>query len=261
MGMKLYFFECGILRCDKSLITMGRDVGTMFEIPVPFFLITHPKGNVLYDTGNAKELAIDARGHWGAVVDVYEPVMSEDQYVVNQLAKVGLKPEDITHIVLSHLHLDHAGGLRDFPHAKVYVQREELQWAYTPDFYQKAAYIRADFDVSPNWVLIEGWREDPYDLFGDGLIELWFTPGHTPGHQTMVVKLENSGPMMLTGDACYTTEILNEDVLPGLVWSCGEAVKSIKRIRYANDVLGIKIVTGHDPDGWKKFKLAPEYYD
>ena len=205
--MKLYFFDSGILRTDKSLITMGRDIGTVFDIPVPFFLIQHPKGNLLYDTGTAKELAVDARKHWGAAVDAYEPIMTKEQYCVEQLAAIGVKPEDIKYIVMSHLHLDHAGGVKDFPNAKILVQRTEMQWAYTCDFYQKGAYIKADFDLPLNYHLLEGWREDRYDVFGDGTVIIWFTPGHTPGHQTLLLKLPNSGSFMLTGDACYTSEI------------------------------------------------------
>jgi len=261
VAMRLYFFETGVLRCDKSLITMGRGLGTKFEVPVPFFLIQHPKGNLLYDTGNAKELAVDARKHWGAVVDAYEPIMSRDQYCVENLLKIGVKAEDINYIVMSHLHLDHAGGVKDFPNAQIFVQRSEMEWAYTCDFYQKGAYIKADFDYPLNYHFIEGWRENPYDLFGDGSVTIWFTPGHTPGHQTMLVDLPKSGKFLLTGDACYTTEILNEDVLPGLVWNCQETVKSIKKIRHIREALGATIVTGHDPDSWKAFKKAPEYYE
>lgn len=259
--MKLYFFECGVLRCDKSLITMGRDVGKKIDIPVPFFLIQHPKGTLLFDTGNAKAVAVDARKHWGVAVDAYEPIMSREQYCVDQLATIGIKPEEIKYIVLSHLHLDHAGGLADFPNAKILVQRTEMEWAYTCDFYQKAAYIRADFDLPLNYYLLEGWRDDPYDIFGDGTVCIWYTPGHSPGHQALLIRMPKSGPILLTGDCCYTEEILNEDVLPGLVWNCAETVKSIKRIRYARDVLGATIVTGHDPEGWKRFIKAPGFYE
>lgn len=263
--MELYFFDCGILKCDKSLITAGRDIGVPFEIPVPYFLITHPKGNVLFDTGNAREVSLekDFNKHWGAIAKIYEPVMHEETYVVENLrSKVGIKPEDISLVILSHLHLDHAGGVGEFPNAEYIVQHEELRWASVPDFYQKLAYIRADF-VKPdlNWRLLEGHDDDNYDVFGDGKLIIWFTPGHTPGHQSLVVKLENSGPMILTGDSCYTTEILNEDVLPGLGWNSELAARSVKRFRDAQNRWGWKVVTGHDPDSWPKWKKAPEYYD
>jgi N-acyl homoserine lactone hydrolase len=261
--MKLYMFQCGILKSQKHLFTMGRGVGEPFDVPVPFFLIEHPKGKVLYDTGNARQVAIDKVKHWGAgTCAAYDPIMTEDQYVVNQLATLGVKPEDITHVVFSHLHLDHAGGCGDFPNAIHFVQRDEMHYAYVPDFYQRAAYIRADFDKPDlNWYLLEGQDEDYYDIFGDGKLQIVCTPGHTPGHQSLLVNLDNWGPTLLTGDSAYTTEILNEDVLPGLVWSPPHVVRTIKKMRNMQRRDGVRIITGHDPIAWPTLKHAPEYYD
>lgn len=258
--MKLYFFECGILKSQKHYFTMGRGLGEPFDVPVPFFLIEHPRGYVLYDTGNALEVARDKHKHWGGVIAAYDPVMTEDQWVVNQIKTVGVKPEQIEWVILSHLHLDHAGGVGLFPNARYVVQRDELHFAYVPDFYMKAAYIRADFDKEVHWFILNGWDDNRFDLFGDGKLIIYFTPGHTPGHQSLLVNLESDGPMFLTGDSCYTLENLNEDVLPGLVWNPSLAVRSIQTMRYLRDVHGVKIVTGHDPEGWKEFKKAPEYY-
>jgi glyoxylase-like metal-dependent hydrolase (beta-lactamase superfamily II) len=261
--MKLYVFQCGILKSQKHLFTAGRGVGQPFDVPVPFFLIDHPKGKVLFDTGNALGVARDKVRHWGAgVVAAYDPIMTEDDYVVNQLARLGVKPEEITHVILSHLHLDHAGGTGDFPNAEYFTQREEMHYAYVPDFYQAGAYIRADFDKPQlNWHLLEGQSDEGYDVFGDGALKIIFTPGHTPGHQSLLVNLKNSGPTLLTGDCVYTQEILNEDVLPGLVYSPPDAVKSIKKIRNLHKVHGVRVVTGHDPLAWPQMLLAPKYYE
>jgi len=259
--IQLYFFECGTLKCEKHLITMNRGIGEPFEIPVPFFLIKHPKANILFDLGNALPVAKNPEQHWGDVVNAYFPVMTEEQYVVNQLKNVGVKPEDIDYVVLSHLHLDHAGAVGEFPNATYIAQREELKWAYVHDFYQKGAYIRADFDRDVKWLLLDGEADDGYDILGDGTVTICFTPGHTPGHQSLVVRLENSGTFFLAADACYTEETLNEDVLPGLVWSPPHTVKSIQKMRYAQNTLGTTIITGHDPDTWPKYRLAPEFYD
>ena len=258
--MKLYAFSSGVLKLDKGSITFGRDVGKQWAVPVPYYLIQHPRGNVMFDLGNALECARDPRKHWGAVCDVYEPVMKEEEYCANAIGKVGLKPEDIDYIVMSHLHLDHAGGVGDFPNATYIVQKEELRWAYACDFYQKGAYIRADFDKPVNWWQLDGHNDDGMDIFGDGKLIIWFTPGHTPGGQALVVKLE-AGTFVLTGDAVYTTEILYEPVLPGLSWNQEVVVRSIMRMRMAEKARGYKIITGHDPDMWATLKHAPEYYE
>ena len=258
--VKLYFFECGILESQKHLFTCGKGIGEPFNVPVPFFLIDHPKGKILFDTGNALEVARNPEEHWGDVVKAYYPRMNEGDYIINQLNRVGITPNEISYVVLSHLHLDHAGGVGQFEKAKYVVQRDELHWAYVPDFYQKPAYIKADFDRNVDWLLLEGRNDDNYDLFGDGRIIIWFTPGHTPGHQSLLVRLDISGEFLLTGDSCYTEEILNEDILPGLVWNPSEALRSIRRIREARDAKGITVITGHDPVAWNKFRKAPEFY-
>ncbi|MGB9662229.1 MAG: N-acyl homoserine lactonase family protein [Moorellaceae bacterium] len=258
--MKLYCFEAGILKSQKQYFTMGVDVGKPFDVPVPFFLIDHPKGLVMFDTGNALEVVDRKHEHWGSIVQAYDPVMTADQWCVNAIQKVGYKPEDVRFVILSHLHLDHAGGVGHFPKARYIVQRDEIHFAYAPDFYMKGAYIRKDFDKDVDWLLLNGWRDDKLDLFGDGSIIIYFTPGHTPGHQSILVNLPNSGPVFFTADSCYTMENLN-NCLPGLVWNPGETVKTIERIKFLRDVHGVKLITGHDPDGWKAIKKAPEYYD
>ena len=108
--LRLYFFECGSLKTQTQYIKMNQGLGDPYEVPVPFFLIQHPKGNVLYDGGNALEVAQDAREHWGAIVDAYEPVMSEDDFVVNQLQRMDVDPASIRYVMQSHLHLDHSGA-------------------------------------------------------------------------------------------------------------------------------------------------------
>lgn len=258
--MRLYCFSCGTLETQKHLFTQGHGVGEPFVVPVPFFLIDHPKGKVLFDTGNAAAVSENPDQHWGIATQAYRPHMRPEEFVVPQLRSSGFEPEHIDFVILSHLHLDHAGGIGHFPKARYLVQRDELHWAYVPDFYQRAAYIRKDFDREVDWLLLEGWRDDGFDLFEDGKIVLWFSPGHTPGHQSLKITLEKTGSLILTGDSCYTEELLNQDILPGLVWSPAEAMRSIQRLREARRN-GCWIVTGHDPDAFSKMRKAPLFYD
>lgn len=257
--MKLYFFEAGILKTQKHYLTLNSGVGDAFDVPVPFLLIDHPKGKILFDTGNAFETIHEKHTHWGDVVAAYDPVMTEDQWCVNAIKKVGCSAEDIKYVILSHLHLDHAGCVGHFPNARYIVQRDELHFAYVPDAYMKAAYIRKDFDKDVDWLILNGWEDDPFDLFNDGSIKIYFTPGHSPGHQSILVNLPESGPMFFAADACYTTENF-QGALPGLMWSAAETVRSVERMRYLKEFQGATIVTGHDPESWKQYKQAPEYY-
>ncbi|MBA2692591.1 MAG: N-acyl homoserine lactonase family protein [Rubrobacter sp.] len=259
--LRLYFMECGSLKTQVQMIKMNQGLGDPYEVPVPFYLIQHPRGNVLYDGGNALEVAQDAVAHWGqGVVDAYTPVMTEDDFVVNQLERLDVDPASIKYVIQSHLHLDHSGAIGHFPNAEYITQRRELEYAFTPQWFQKPAYIRPDFDRDVDWLLLDGPHDDEYDLFGDGAIKTLFTPGHAPGHMSVIVNLENDGAMILTADACYTMDHYNRTALPGLIHSASDVADSVDKIHRAVDKYEATPVTGHDPEEWPKFKKAPEYY-
>jgi N-acyl homoserine lactone hydrolase len=145
-----------VIKTQVQFIKMNQGLGDPYEIPVPFFLITHPRGNILYDGGDALEVAQDARGHWEDVVEAYEPVMDEDDFVVNQLQRMEVDPASVRYVIQSHLHLDHSGAVGHFPNAEYIVQRRELEYAFTSDCFQKPAYIRKDFDKDVRWLFLDG---------------------------------------------------------------------------------------------------------
>lgn len=258
--LRLYFMQCGVLETETHYMRLNQQFGVPWTSPVPFFLITHPRGNVLFDLGNALECVHDKRAHWGAAVDVYDPVMTEQQFVLAQLEQLDIDPASIKQVVLSHLHLDHAGAIGRFPNAKYVVQRRELEYAYAPDWFQKNAYIRSDFDRDVRWDFLDGPHDDGYDVFGDGVIKTLFTPGHTPGHMSLVVDLPDSGAFVLTSDAAYTRDHYEDKVLLGLMHSAGDTVASNARLRREADKREATVVFGHDPVEWPNFKLAPDYY-
>lgn len=256
--MRLYLLETGSLTMDQSNITPGIGTGNKITVPVPAFLIVHPKGNVLFDTGMHPGVMTDPEGTWGVMAKALAPRITEGQKIVNQLANLGYKPDDIKYVVNSHLHLDHAGGNQLFPKATFIVQKNEIRVAFYPEPYQKTAYLRNDFDHPLNYRDIEG----EYDIFGDGKLVLWLTTGHSQGHQSLVVNLENSGRFILTADCCFAPENLNLLIVPGsVVWSPDEGIRSLKRIRDARDRDGAFLIFGHDREGWDKLKHAPDFYD
>jgi len=261
-GIELHMFQTGTLRTKLKYIKMNQGE-SVFEIPVPWFLIKHPLGNVVIDGGNAIEAAIDKRGYWGAVVDAYDPVMEISQNCVDQCRSVGVEPHNVRFVVQSHLHLDHTGAVGRFPKAQCIVQRIEYDYAFNPHWFAKAAYIRADFDrPGLNWKFLGGDYTDNYDLFGDGTVRMIFTPGHSPGHQSFLITLPKAGPILLTIDAAYTLDHWNNLALPGLVDSAADAANSVAKLRKIAGVTNAMVVTGHDPDNWKTFQKAPyDFYD
>ncbi len=263
-GVRLHMFECGTLKCHLENIKMNQGIGEEYEVPVPWYLVEHPRGLVVIDGGNAAECATDARGHWGEICDIYWPEMTEEQACVPAMKAAGFDPADVVYVLQSHLHLDHTGALGaidQFPNAKVIATRDEYDYAFNPDWFAAGGYIQKDFNKpGVPWALLEG-TEDGYDVFDDGTIRCWQSPGHAPGHQSFEVTLPNSGTVLLTVDAAYTTDHWEEKALPGFLASAVDAVRSVKKLRRLAERSNATVVTGHDPDAWPKFKHSPEYYD
>ncbi len=234
-------FQCGSIRTRKHLLAKVPEDNTPFEVPVPFFLIMHPDGNVLFITGQPLS-AVNS-----TAVGDYIPVMKEAEHISRQLAKVGLKTADITHIVLSHLHSDHAGGLEAFEDAVCYVQAGEL-------LDDNGRRMMDQYPLPRR--LVSG----DHDLFGDGRIKMIFTPGHSPGHQSLLLRLERTGGILLAADSVYLDEILENCVMPGNVRDHEAMLKTLARIMEMRRN-GIRVISGHDPQSWAGFRLAPAYYE
>jgi len=263
-GVRLHMFECGTLKCHVHNIKMNQGLGDEYEIPVPWYLIEHPRGLVVIDGGNAAECATDAQRHWGATADVYWPTMTAEQACVPTMKAAGFDPADVRYIVQSHLHLDHTGALAAidaFPNAQVIATRTEHEYAHAPDWFAAGAYIQSDFNKpGVPWSLLEQ-GEDGYDLFGDGTIRCWQSPGHSPGHQSFEITLPHSGTMLLTVDAAYTMDHWEERALPGFLASAVDAVRSVRKLHRIALRSDATVVTGHDPEAWPAFKQSPEAYD
>lgn len=257
--IKLYCFQTGKIKQREVNIKFGRGQD-VFYTPIPWYLITHPKGNVVIDGGIAVEAARDPKGHWGAVADVYWPEMDEEDWCVNRLQEAGFDPKDVKYVIQSHLHLDHSGACGHFPNATHIVQRREWEYAYTADWFAAGGYIRKDFDKPGiKWDILE--NEDAFDLYGDGVIQTYLSPGHSPGHQSIMVRLPNTGSVLLVIDAAYTMDHWNEECLPGFLTSAIETAASVKKLRRLADKEDAMIVPGHDMALWETVKKAPDFYD
>lgn len=257
-------FQCGTHKTQMHLIKANTGLGEPYEIPVPWYVITHPRGNVLIDGGNAPAVAVDPVAHWGRqLTDFFWPEMTPDEAVLPQLERVGIAPESIRWIVQSHLHVDHTGAVAtaaSFPNARVLVTRREHEYARHPDWFTSKSYVQAEFnDPNIRWSLLED-GEDGYDLYGDGVLRCWRSPGHSPGHQSFTVKLVESGTFLLTSDAAYTVDHWEERALPGIATSAVEATRSVQRLHRIAERAGATVVTGHDPDVWPTFEHAPGFY-
>jgi len=167
----------------------------------------------------------------------------------DQLAALGLRPEDITHVANSHLHFDHCGCNALFTRSTFLVQKSELDAARAP---RSHAHER-----SWNHPLDYRGIDGEHDVFGDGSVLLFPTPGHTPGHQSMSVRVSPDRAFVMAADACYSQEHMDRELLPGAVWDPGQMIESMRRLRSLGQRAGTQLVYGHDARQWEALPHGP----
>lgn len=217
--------------------------------PVPGFLIEHPQaGPILVDTGFPPGESVQSLPSSQLILK-----MDNVQY---QLQTAGYSIGDIKHLIFTHLDPDHAGSAGLFPNAKKYIQREHLEAAKSGRF-ERLERSRPSWDqADAQWVELDGNTE----LFqGVTVIE---TPGHVPGHQSILVDLKNTGLCLITGDAVMTAESLEQDTEIALDMDSEQAIQTRRDINELIRSRGIKLVLyGHSAAQWKELRLNPEFYD
>ena len=241
--MKMYPLDCGHLGGRLKDMIEGEE-GEV-ELPIPSYLIEHPKGSVLFDTGMHPDLQANPEAKLGRLAgrfkfDKYRP----GDEVSARLKAIGRDPAKIDYVINSHLHFDHAGGNSQVPNATLVVQQKE--WEIGRDAERAAQFGFDPADVSQGHPVkaIEG----EHDLFGDGRLVCLPTYGHTPGHQSLRVRLD-SGDVVLAGDACYFCRTLKERRLPRFVHDKEAMLASLDRLGQLEQS-GARIFFGHDAEFW-----------
>jgi len=244
-NLELYLFDSGTMRLAGV------------QVPIPFFFIRHPEGNVVIDGGNPLEVARDARAYWGPVADEWDVRMSEQQHCAAQLGRLGIEPDSVRYLVQTHLHIDHTGALGHFPDATVLVHARELEAARGADPPVTSGYRPEDY-ANPEipWKLVNG----EHDLYGDGRVRLLETPGHSAGHMSVLLRLDGVGPVLLTADATDNRAQWERKAPLRALFSRDQAARSLERLRgVAHDTRAL-ILFGHDPENWAEHRHAPAHY-
>jgi N-acyl homoserine lactone hydrolase len=267
-GMKLYVFSSGALKIGKNIL-QNLCPQEEIRIPVGFFVVMHPKGNVLFDTGNNDKIITDP-GYWGPFFKSLSPVNTPDVAIDAQLGNIGLKPDDIKYVVVGHMHLDHAGNVAKFPNSTLIVQRDEIRNAFWPEPGTAGPYIPGDVaplrsdlgEALPNKYKMIQLNGD-MDIFGDSSIVVKRWVGHTPGSQMLVVRLPKTGAIILTSDNVYFRENVEKNILPNVALAYDPAgiLRAYEWIRQMQATEKADFFTAHDPDAFKALKKPPEYYD
>jgi len=226
-------------------------------IPVSMWILKHPKGIVVFDTGNNVAIsdgADNCKKYWAAGnCDFFKPSQTRADVIDQQLAKLGIKVDDVKVVVSSHSHLDHSGNIAMFPKAIHVFQKKELYQGYWPEKFQgretNGSFVLNDLLSARAYNYME--LEGDYDLFGDGTVHILSTPGHTLGHQSMKVKLPQTGSVIISQDAIWMQE--NADgYVAGLNFSVQAWTNSANRLKFMRDLEGAKLFFPHDGGQFEK---------
>jgi N-acyl homoserine lactone hydrolase len=245
---RLYILNCGEgVAGDISRWSPGVNEGKSMPFVDNCYLIKHARGWFLWDTGVTDAIAAMPDGqkpadpratHW------YRP-----KTLASQLEQLGLKPADVKGMAVSHTHPDHAGNVEMFPNTMLYVQKAEYEWPGP----QGAARFKPEHPATR----VEGDK----DVFGDGSITIISTPGHTPGHQSLLVKLPKTGALLLSGDAVHFKSNWDNRGVPAANVSPEQTRASMQKLADLMAREKAQLWINHDKAQRDSLKMAPEFYD
>lgn len=271
--LRLHVLNLGRMKMDANLVAQKTSIATlddpvrpnfMSEFPVPAFLIESDSGYMLYDTGCHPE-AMLPNGRWPEAFQKQCPWDGDEtktpMYILKQM---GIQPNDIKTIILSHMHNDHAGCVEFFPKAHYIVAKDEFSAslrAYAQHAYM-SSYIWKDTDVWTklpiDWELLEPDEGDIQLMPGVTILNLG--SGHAYGVLALKLDLENTGTVILSSDAIYCACNYNEIRLPGVVLDSIGWTKSCRRIKRIAEQTNAQVWFGHDMEQFKTLKTAPDFY-
>jgi glyoxylase-like metal-dependent hydrolase (beta-lactamase superfamily II) len=249
MGIGLFGCICGQFHGPAAGLGMGGE--ERVSVPVPFYVIEHPDGVALFDCGLPASMVDPNESYLTALrTQGLDASLTPAETLSAHLERLEIDPARVRYAVISHLHFDHAGGLKELPNATVVVQRREWEAGFDADLANHYGLRKRYFDLGHRVELVEG----EHDLFGDGAVTCVPSPGHTPGHQSVRVRSDR-GDHILVADACYNARVVETRDFP--TYSDGAAMnRSLDRLLALRDP-GTVMVFGHDPDQWGAAAVLP----
>lgn len=251
---RLYVFDCGRLdNDDVSRYRLKKEEVATTTMSVACFLVVHPKGTLMWDVG-----AVPDKNFQPGAAKATERYATTFKPLKAQLADVGYSPGEITYLALSHFHWDHVANSDQFAGSTWLVRSVERDQMFTdkpsertaPAYYQKLRNSKTVFI-----------KDNDYDVFGDGTVVIKFTPGHTPGHQSLYVNLARTGPVVLTGDLYHYPEERTLNRLPTFDVDEKQTAASRAALEEFLKKNHAQLWIQHDFTAFGKLKKAPAYYD
>ena len=260
-SLRLYILDCGKIT-GVSETAFGFKEGQLAttEMTTPCYLIAHPRGTLMWDTGEIPDSAVKGDGS-----PTKQGSFTVTKALAPQLAAIGYTPADITYLALSHYHGDHVANANAFAGSTWLVQDVERAAMFAPP----KAESKAKGSSAPNTALFglleksktTVLKSQDHDVFGDGSVVIKFSPGHTPGHQSLFLKLAKTGPVLLSGDLYHYPEELTLKVVPSFDFDKEQTTRSRAAIEDFVKKNKAQLWIQHDAAAGAKLKRAPEYYD
>jgi N-acyl homoserine lactone hydrolase len=253
--LRLYVLDCGSIEVlDVSVYHPGIGKGEHKTLADSCYLIVHPNGSLLWDAGLPDGLVHTPEGK--TVYNTF--TMRVTRTLVAQLQEIGHGPETVGYLGVSHMHADHIGNVGLFPHATLLIQKEEYAAAFGPD--------AGKFGFDP--ALYPSLRSNPvkmlagdHDVFGDGTVIIKRTPGHTPGHQALYVKLPKTGNILLSGDLVHFTDNWLHKRVPGFNFDKERSLKTMQEVEGFLKENQATLWIQHDLEQNAGIQHAPAYYE
>ena len=251
-GLKLYAMDCGTFAVPNTdmFADDGAYKGVARTLVVPCYLIRHPKGDLVWDTGVPQTIADlpGGKGPGGLTVA---------HKLTDQLKALGLKPADIEYLAISHSHFDHIGNAGLFAASTWIVDADERAYAFRPAARKSAQEFAAYSALeTAKTVLIEG--DAPYDVFGDGSVMIHQAPGHTPGHTVLLVRLPKAGAVLLTGDMWHIAESRAARRVPRFNTDRAQTLKSMDVVENLAAETHARVVRQHVSEDFAAMPKFPQ---
>jgi N-acyl homoserine lactone hydrolase len=245
---RLYILNCGEgVAGDISRWSPGVNVGKSMDFVDNCYLIKHAQGWLLWDTGLADAIAAMPNGL--APADPRMTHWRKPKTLASELEKLNVKPADIKYVAVSHTHPDHVGNVSMFPQSTLLVQKAEYDWPgpnNTPRFKPEHPVNKLTGD---------------HDVFGDGSVTIIATPGHTPGHQSLLVKLPKTGALLLSGDAVHFKSNWDNRGVPDNNFNKEQTVASMDRMAGVMAKEKAQLWINHDKAQRDTLKMSPDFYE
>ena len=254
---RLYVLDCGAIQFPEvSAFGLTNEETSVRELVVPCYLIHHPNGTLLWDAGLPASLAgnsnpVPMPGGGGMV--------TYDRSLEAQLKDLGFTTQEIDKVAFSHMHFDHTGSANLFTNSQLLIQQTEFTAAFEEAGKFKDVFVPELYSALANARrrILNG----DHDVFGDGSVQIISAPGHTPGHQVLQLKLNNSGPLILSGDLYHFRFSRENRRTPVFNFNAEQTLQSMDKVEALAKELGAEFWIQHDAALYKTLRRAPAYYD